>query len=138
MTKIAKKSFVEKIFSEFNEVCRYLIGVRSKADKQVLRSEMAADKEEVLSEVRANKATADAQAEAAKKRLTACEAKEKELEERISEDEETIGNGLGALQAVLDTEEDGTVKFEGTNYLDDCTTFKEALIKLDTIIANNI
>ena len=138
MTKIAKKSFVEKIFSEFNEVCRYLIGARSKADKRILRSEMAADKEEVLSEVRANKATADVQAEAAKKRLTSCEAKEKELEERISEDEETIGNGLCALQDVLDTEEDGTVKFECTNFLDDCTTFKEALIKLDTIIANNI
>jgi len=138
MTKIAKKSFVEKIFSEFNEVCRYLIGVRSKADKQVLRSEMAADKEELSSVIRVNKATADAHAASANKRLTACEAKEKELEERLSEDEETIGQALGSIQAVLDTEEDGTVKFEGTNYLDDCTTIKAALVRLDQIIADNI
>lgn len=136
MTKIAKKSFVEKIISEITEIVRYLIGVRSKADKKTLRAEMAADKAELNTTIAANKAIADGQAEAVSRRLTACETKEAELEERISEDEETVGQALGSLQAVLDVEEDGTVKFRGTNYLDDCTSFKAALIKLDEIIAN--
>lgn len=138
MTKIVKKSFMERFFSEIMEVTRYLIGIRSKNDKKILRSEMAADKAELNATIAANKATADAQAASANRRLTACENKEAELEQRIGEDEEVIGQALGALQKTLDTEEDGTIRFEGTNYLDDCTTIKAALIKLDEVIANNI
>lgn len=138
MTKIVKKSFMERFFSEIMEVTRYLIGIRSKNDKKILRSEMAADKAELNAAIAANKATADAQAASANRRLTACENKEAELEHRIGEDEEVIGQALGALQKTLDTEEDGTIRFEGTNYLDDCTTIKAALIKLDEVIANNI
>lgn len=129
---------MERFFSEILEVTRYLIGIRSKNDKKILRSEMAADKAELNTTIAANKATADAQAASANRRLTACENKEAELEQRIGEDEEVIGQALGALQKTLDTEEDGTIRFEGTNYLDDCTTIKAALIKLDEVIANNI
>lgn len=129
---------MERFFSEIMEVTRYLIGIRSKNDKKILRSEMAADKAELNATIAANKATADAQAASANRRLTACENKESELEQRIGEDEEVIGQALGALQKTLDTEEDGTIRFEGTNYLDDCTTIKAALIKLDEVIANNI
>ena len=129
---------MERFFSEIMEVTRYLIGIRSKNDKKVLRSEMAADKAELNATIAANKATADAQAASANRRLIACENKEAELEQRIGEDEEVVGQALGALQKTLDTEEDGTIRFEGTNYLDDCTTIKAALIKLDEVIANNI
>lgn len=129
---------MERFFSETMEVTRYLIGIRSKNDKKILRSEMAADKAELNATIAANKATADAQAASANRRLTACENKEAALEQRIGEDEEVIGQALGALQKTLDTEEDGTIRFEGTNYLDDCTTIKAALIKLDEVIANNI
>ena len=129
---------MERFFSEIMEVTRYLIGIRSKNDKKILRSEMAADKAELNATIAANKATADAQAASANRRLTACENREAELEQRIGEDEEVIGQALGALQKTLDTEEDGTIRFEGTNYLDDCTTIKAALIKLDEVIANNI
>lgn len=129
---------MERFFSEIMEVTRYLIGIRSKNDKKILRSEMAADKAELNATIVANKATADAQAASANRRLTACKNKEAELEQRIGDDEEVIGQALGALQKTLDTEEDGTIRFEGTNYLDDCTTIKAALIKLDEVIANNI
>ncbi|MBR1525086.1 MAG: hypothetical protein IJ640_00300 [Prevotella sp.] len=136
MTKIAKKSFVDKIVSELMEFVRYLIGVRSKADKKLLREEMAADKSELEDTVASNKADANSKISAAIKHIAACEAMERELDGLREEDENTIAHALGALRQTLETEEDGTIKFKDTNYLDDATTIKEALIILDREIAN--
>ena len=123
--KIASSSFVLKAIAEITEVFKYLIGVRSKADKKTLRSEIEAEKVTLNATITANKKDADTKITS----LTGTEsahhkahvAEEQRLNKNVEDDE---------------LNEDGEVSFEGTNYLDDCSTIKEALIALDNAIAN--
>lgn len=138
--KIADKSFVLKAISEITEVFKYLVGVRSKADKKTLRSELAAEKVTLNTTIEANKREADTKITA----LTSTEsahhkehvAKEKQLDENVKDDELTVAQAFEKVRAAVGMNEDGAVEFEDTNYLDNCTTIKEALIALDTAIAN--
>lgn len=138
--KLSNTSFVSKIASELVEFMRYLVGARSKADKKTLRAELAAESATLNATITAQKADSDRKIS----NLTSVESAhntahnnaEKALDTNIKDDELTIANAFEKVRAAVGMEEDGEVVFEDTNYLDNCTTIKEALIALDNVIAN--
>ncbi len=138
--KIAGESFVLKAIAEITEVFKYLIGVRSKADKRALRSEIAAEKVTLNETIAANKKDADTKITS----LTGTEsahheahvAKEQELDGNLKDDELTLAQALEKVRSTVGFDENGEVSFDGTNYLDNCTSIKDALIALDNAIAN--
>ena len=138
--KIASSSFVLKAIAEITEVFKYLIGVRSKADKKTLRSEIEAEKVTLNATITANKKDADTKITS----LTGTEsahhkahvAEEQRLNKNVEDDELTVAQAFEKVRVAVGMNEDGEVSFEGTKYLDDCSTVKEALIALDNAIAN--
>ncbi len=138
--KITNTGFVGKVVSELSEFVRYLIGIRSKADKKALRAELAAECATLNATITAQKADSNSKIST----LTSVESAhntshnkaEEALDANIKDDELTIAHAFEKVRAAVGMEENGEVVFEDTNYLDSCTTIKEALIALDNAIAN--